>query len=82
MEDLRELEDSDEELEEELDDSDLQDSESELEGEFEISDGELEDSDPNVRQAAVAALGKSPEAVKQHGDVIVQRLEHWNGSVL
>ena len=37
--------------------------------------------DWGVRQAAVAALGKSPEAVKQHGGVIVRRLGDSDSSV-
>ena len=36
----------------------------------------LEDEDEDVRYAALAALGASPEAVVQHGAAIAQRLEH------
>ena len=41
----------------------------------------LEDKDWRVRYAAVRALGKSPEAVAQHGAAIAQRLEHKDARV-
>ena len=41
----------------------------------------LEDKDENVRRAAVEALGKSPEAVAQHGAAIARRLEHKDADV-
>ena len=41
----------------------------------------LDDQSWIVREAAVQALGKSPEAVAQHGAAIAQRLEHKDGGV-
>ena len=41
----------------------------------------LEHKDENVRMRALEALGKSPEAVAQHGAAIARRLEHKGARV-